>query len=137
MEWLKNIRERTERRPSKKASLRRGNANRRVNSWSFADIQTKTAYKTRLADGVLIWVDADYTSQGCPISGHTGRENRPNKGLLFVCAHCSHTLLVRRKTGRGRGDCQPPLKHQTTKPKPLVFRDTRHCGGAWMQASVL
>lgn len=92
MEWLKDIRDRTERRHSKKASVKRRKANRKVSSWSFADVQAKTAYKTRLSGGVPIWVDADYTSQGCSICGHTGRENRPNHGLLFVCAHCSHTL---------------------------------------------
>ena len=92
LEWLKDIRNRTERRHSKKASVKRRRANRKVSSWSFADVQAKTAYKTRLSDGVPIWVDADYTSQGCSICGHTGRENRPNKGLLFVCAHCGHTL---------------------------------------------
>lgn len=92
IEWLKDIRNRTERHHSKNASVRRRKANRKVSSWSFADVQSKIAYKTRLSGGVPIWVDADYTSQGCPICGHTGRENRPNKGLLFVCAHCGHTL---------------------------------------------
>ena len=92
LEWLKDIRDRTERRHSKKASVKRRKANRKVSSWSFADVQAKTAYKTRLSGGVAIWVDADYTSQGCSICGHTGRENRPNHGLLFVCAHCGHTL---------------------------------------------
>ncbi|MHB1630917.1 MAG: RNA-guided endonuclease InsQ/TnpB family protein [Acidithiobacillus sp.] len=92
LEWLKDIRDRTERRHSKKASVKRRKANRKVSSWSFADVQAKTAYKTRLSGGVPIWVDADYTSQGCSICGHIGRENRPNNGLLFVCAHCGHTL---------------------------------------------
>ena len=91
-EWLKDIRNRTERRHSKKASVKRRKANRKVSRWSFADVQAKTAYKTRLSGGVPIWVDADYTSQGCPICGHVGRENRPNHGLLFVCAHCGYTL---------------------------------------------
>ena len=92
LEWLKDIRDRTERRRSKKASAKRRKANRKVSSWSFADVQAKTAYKTRLSGGVPIWVDADYTSQTCSVCGHVGRENRPNKGLLFVCAHCGHTL---------------------------------------------
>ena len=92
LEWLKDIRNRTERRHSKNASVKRRKANRKVSSWSFADVQAKTAYKTRLSGGVPIWVDADYTSQGCSICGHTGKENRPNNGLLFVCAHCGHTL---------------------------------------------
>ncbi len=92
MEWLKDIRNRTERRHSRKDSARRRKANRKVSSWGFADIQAKIAYKTRLSEGVPVWVDADYTSQGCPVCGHTGTENRPGKGLLFVCACCQHTL---------------------------------------------
>ena len=92
MEWLKDIRERTERRHLQTASGKRRKANRAVSSWSFADVQAKTAYKTRLSGGVPVWVDADYTSQGCPLCGHTGRENRPNQGLLFVCTRCGHTL---------------------------------------------
>jgi putative transposase len=92
MEWLKGIRDRTERRHSKKASWKQRKANRRVSGWNFADIQTKTAYKTRLSGGVPIWVDADYTSQACSICGHIGRENRPHHGLLFLCTHCGHTL---------------------------------------------
>ena len=92
LEWLKDIRNRTGRRHSKKASVKRRKANRKVSSWSFAEVQAKTAYKTRLSGGIPVWVDADYTSQGCPVCGHVGRENRPNHGLLFVCAHCGHIL---------------------------------------------
>jgi len=92
MEWLKGIRDRTERRHSKQASEKQRKANRQVSTWSFADIQTKIAYKTRLSGGVPIWVDADYTSQMCPICGHIGRENRPHHGLSFLCTHCGHIL---------------------------------------------
>ena len=92
LEWLKDIRHRTERRHSRRASARQRKSNRKVSSWNFADIQAKIAYKTRLSGGVPIWVDADYTSQGCPVCGHVGRENRPHHGLLFVCSHCGHTL---------------------------------------------
>ncbi|MEQ9671630.1 MAG: zinc ribbon domain-containing protein [Coleofasciculus sp. G2-EDA-02] len=28
----------------------------------------------------------------CPCCGHTSKENRPNKGLTFVCQQCSYTL---------------------------------------------
>jgi predicted transposase len=92
LEWLKDIRGRTERRHSKKASVKRRKANRKVSGWSFADVQAKVAYKTRLSGGVPVWVDADYTSQACSVCGHVGRENRPHPGLLFVCAHCGHRL---------------------------------------------
>jgi IS605 OrfB family transposase len=92
MEWLKDIRNRTERRHTQTASVKLRKSNRKVSSWSFADVQAKIAYKTRLSGGVPIWVDADYTSQTCSVCGHAGRENRPHHGLLFACAHCGHTL---------------------------------------------
>jgi putative transposase len=92
MEWLKDIRNRTERHRSKKASVKMRKSNRKVSSWNFADLQSKIAYKTRLLGGVPIWVDADYTSQTCPVCGHVERENRPRQGLLFVCARCGYKL---------------------------------------------
>ena len=49
-------------------------------------------FQVSLVGGVPVWVDAEYTSQGCPICGHAGRENRPDNGLLFRCAHCGYTL---------------------------------------------
>ncbi|MHB1609772.1 MAG: zinc ribbon domain-containing protein [Acidiferrobacter thiooxydans] len=58
----------------------------------FCGCAGQNRVQTRLSGGVPVWVDADYTSQGCPLCGHTGRENRPNQGLLFVCTHCGHTL---------------------------------------------
>jgi len=50
------------------------------------------AYKALLNTSMAIKVDANYTSQACPVCGHTARENRPNKGLLFVCQSCHYTL---------------------------------------------
>ena len=34
-----------------------------------------------------------YTSQACPRCGYTREENRPQKGLLFVCGQCQYTLV--------------------------------------------
>ncbi len=116
-EWLKDIRDRAERRYSKKVSVKRRKANRKVSCWSFTDVQAKIAYKTRLSGGVPIWVDADTSGQGCSLCGHAGRENRPNNGLLFVYAviHSRPILWLQGtsvcersssgKTGQGRGDC--------------------------------
>jgi len=50
------------------------------------------AYKATLAGSQVIWVDAHYTSQACPCCGYTSRDNRPHKGLLFVCQACRYTL---------------------------------------------
>jgi putative transposase len=43
------------------------------------------AYKAILAGSRVIKVDADYASQTCPLCGYTSKQNRPGKGLLFVC----------------------------------------------------
>ena len=41
---------------------------------------------------MAVKVDADYTSQACPICGYTCEANRPKKGLLFHCQNCHYTL---------------------------------------------
>src|SRR5581483_6586512 len=40
------------------------------------------------------WMPATrvYTSQACPMCGHTSPLNRPNKGLLFACQSCHYML---------------------------------------------
>jgi ribosomal protein L37AE/L43A len=58
----------------------------------FADLHAMIAYKALLNKSMAIKVDANYTSQACPTCGHTCRENRPNKGLFFVCQSCRYTL---------------------------------------------
>jgi putative transposase len=92
LEHLTGIRERTNRRHAKKASGKRRQANRRQGTWSFAELQTKVAYKAALAGSVAVKVDADYSSQQCPGCGHTDKANRPNKGLDFVCRRCGMRL---------------------------------------------
>ena len=92
MEWLHDIDERTERRHRPEASSKQRRANRRRAGWSFADLQGKTHYKAHLQGLPVIYVDADYTSHGCPVCGHTGKENRPGKGLRFECASCGFEL---------------------------------------------
>ena len=60
--------------------------------WAFAELHSMIAYKALLAGSMAIKVDANYTSQACPICGHTCEKNRPKKGLLFVCQNCHSTL---------------------------------------------
>jgi ribosomal protein L37AE/L43A len=50
------------------------------------------AYKALLKKSMAIKVDANYTSQACPVCGHTSKTNRPNNGLVFVCQNCHYTL---------------------------------------------
>jgi transposase len=56
------------------------------------------AYKAALGESLAIKVDADYTSQACPLRGYTSKRNRPQNGLLFCCRNelCPH----RQRTGR-------------------------------------
>ena len=93
VEDLTHIRERTgPRKRGKRASTKQRRANRVTSTWSFAEMQAMLAYKATMAGGQVIWVDAHYTSQACPRCGYTSRDNRPNKGLLFVCQACHYTL---------------------------------------------
>ena len=92
LEDLTHIRERTKRKKGKKASKKQRKANRHASKWAFAELHAFLGYKARLAGSLCIKVDADYTSQMCPRCGYTAKENRPNKGLLFVCQNCRYTL---------------------------------------------
>ncbi len=93
LEQLTDIRERTnKRRKGRKASKKQRKANATLSKWSFAELHAMIAYKALAQGSMAIKVDANYTSQACPKCGHTSQENRPRKGLLFVCQHCHYTL---------------------------------------------
>ena len=92
LENLTDIRERTRRKHGKRASKKQRKANARQASGSFAQLQSDMAYKALLHESMAIKVDAHYTSQACPLCGHTCQANRPHKGLLFVCQNCHYTL---------------------------------------------
>lgn len=101
LENLTDIRERTRQRTHRrkkngkgveKVSRKQRQANAASSKWSFAELHAMIAYKALLNTSMAIKVDANYTSQACPMCGHTCRENRPNKGLLFVCQSCHSTL---------------------------------------------
>ena len=92
LEDLTNIRERTKRKRGKKATKKQRTANRHASAWAFAELHGYLAYKALLAGSMAIKVDAHYTSQACPRCGHTCPDNRPNKGLLFVCQSCHYRL---------------------------------------------
>jgi putative transposase len=92
LENLTDIRDRTRRRKGKKASKKQRKANTASSKWAFAELHAMIAYKALLHESMAIKVDAHYTSQACPICGHTCQGNRPKHGLLFVCQHCLYTL---------------------------------------------
>ncbi len=101
LEQLTDIRERKRRRKRKRkkhgtgyerVSPKARKANRVYSQWSFAELHALISYKATLSGSQAIKVDADYTSKACPRCGHTADENRPHKGLLFVCQQCHYTL---------------------------------------------
>lgn len=92
LEDLNGIRDRIKRKRGKKASKKQRKANRHASKWAFAELHAFLDYKASLAGSLCIKVDANYTSQMCPRCGYTAKENRPDKGLLFVCQQCHSTL---------------------------------------------
>ncbi len=103
LEYLTDIRERTRRRTHKRRNVGKGTervppkarkANRVYSQWSFAELHDLISYKAVLAGSQAIKVDADYTSKRCPCCGHTADENRPHKGLLFVCQNPSCQYIL-------------------------------------------
>ena len=92
LEDLTYIRDRTKRRHGKKASKKQRRANRHASKWAFAELHSYLAYKAMLVGSMVMKVEAHYTSQACPRCGHTCEDNRPNKGLLFVCQSCHYRL---------------------------------------------
>ncbi len=92
LEDLTHIRARTQRRHGKRATVKQRKANRHASAWAFAELHSYVAYKALLGGSMAVKVDAHYTSQCCPRCGYTAQDNRPQKGLLFVCQACHLTL---------------------------------------------
>ena len=103
LEELTGIRERTRRRKRRRKKQEKGvepvspkarRANRHASKWAFAELHSMLSYKAALAGSLAIKVDADYTSQTCPSCGYADKQNRPGKGLLFICQHeqCPYRL---------------------------------------------
>ena len=92
VEKLTGVRDRTERRSRPTSSEKTREANRRRARWSYAELLGFLAYKAPLLGSTVVKVDAHYTSQTCPKCGHCSRDNRPRKGLMFVCEGCRYQL---------------------------------------------
>lgn len=60
-------------------------------SWSFYDLEQKLKYKAIKNESTVINVDPKYTSQCCPICGHTEKSNRNKKKHLFRCKNCGYS----------------------------------------------
>src|SRR6056297_2066461 len=62
--------------------------NRRLHHLPFRALQFYTSYKASFEGIPTGWIDPAYTSQRCPICGHTERANRHKK--RFKCRDCGH-----------------------------------------------
>ena len=59
-------------------------------SWSFYDLEQKLKYKAALNESSVINVDPRYTSQTCPVCGHTEKSNRNKHLHIFKCKCCGY-----------------------------------------------
>ena len=83
LENLTYIRERTK--------MRHSEGQRRLHSWSFAQLHTFLAYKAQERGIQVVKVDPRHTSQQCSRCGHQHRSNRRSQSL-FLCRACGYSL---------------------------------------------
>jgi putative transposase len=62
--------------------------NRRLHHLPFRALQFYTSYKAAFESIPTGWINPEYTSQRCPMCGHTKRANRNKK--RFKCTECCH-----------------------------------------------
>ena len=60
-------------------------------SWPYYDLEQKLTYKAQMNGSMVIKVDPRYTSQRCPVCGHTERGNRDKRDHVFRCRECGYT----------------------------------------------
>ena len=59
-------------------------------SWAYYDFESKLTYKAALAGSRAVKFNPAYTSQACPVCGHTEKANRIKKQHLFCCRKCGY-----------------------------------------------
>lgn len=59
-----------------------------LRNWAFYDLETKLTYKAHAAHSKILKVNADYTSQRCPLCGRIRKENRDHKIHMYHCDQC-------------------------------------------------
>lgn len=64
--------------------------NRKLNNWSFYELEQFLRYKAEALGKQVILVDARYTSQKCSVCGHTYKGNRERSS--FRCRKCGFQL---------------------------------------------
>ena len=59
-------------------------------SWAYYDFESKLTYKAAPAGSRVVKYNPAYTSQACPVCGHTEKANRIKKQHLFCCRKCGY-----------------------------------------------
>jgi IS605 OrfB family transposase len=75
----------------KRVKQRKGQPQRRLHAWSFAQLRTFLSYKAEEAGMQVVAVDPRHTSQTCSKCGYKHRSNRRSQSL-FQCRLCGYTL---------------------------------------------
>ncbi|GHO49979.1 hypothetical protein KSX_81420 [Ktedonospora formicarum] len=70
---------------------RKGEGQRKLHSWSFAQVYGFIAYKAQERGIVVARVDPRHTSQTCSRCGHQARNNRRSQAV-FHCRCCGYHL---------------------------------------------
>lgn len=74
-----------------RARLRSGEGQRRLHSWSFAQLRSFVSYKAEERGMSVVVIDPRYTSQTCSRCGYRHRANRKVQAL-FECKKCAYSL---------------------------------------------
>ena len=59
-------------------------------SWAFYQFRQMLEYKAALSQSEVLAIDPKYTSQSCPVCGHTEKANRNRKKHEFCCTACGY-----------------------------------------------
>ncbi|HEY3992084.1 MAG TPA: transposase [Ktedonobacteraceae bacterium] len=70
---------------------KKGEGQRRMHSWSFAQFHSFLSYKAQARGIAVVKVDPRHTSQTCSQCGHQARNNRRSQSL-FLCRSCGYCL---------------------------------------------
>ena len=74
-----------------RARAKKGEGQRRLHSWSFAQMRSFLSYKAEEAGMQVVAIDPRHTSQTCSRCGFQHRSNRKSQSL-FLCRSCSYRL---------------------------------------------
>jgi IS605 OrfB family transposase len=119
LENLTNIRERV--------THRKGEGQRRMHSWSFAQLFGFITYKAEARGIRVVKVDPRHTSQTCSRCGYQHRSNRRSQSL-FLCRKCGYCLNadlnasinIREKYIASLADFGIPLVGGSPVKRPIV-----------------